>query len=704
MISPIYLALCCVVAIFLPATVGAQIQRIDAFAYSGSDLSSVALAANGAVIACGDHGVLLTSSDGGRTYIRNRLPVLQPEGVALTAVVFTASQAPATHAIVVGMDGIILHTTSANQFMPTWRVVESGTVNHLHAVAHSGALTMAVGANGTVLLSRDGGNTWALLAPPLPLEFYAVASPSPGHFVVAGEGGIVYRYNDQTREWAVGSTEGNAPNTCALRITSMLFTSAMQGWATTTGGVMGTTDGGNSWRCVHTFDVGDDNSSILHIHRMASGRLVASGQRGALWVSNDSMATSWQRHSNGDTLSIACVASMGDSLVYVGEHGTVGRVSAVFSDWTPIGQPLAPMVVSLATRGTSFVGVGMDGLLLRSPDGMPVRDCPTCPVAPFLLASAMSPDVTVIADSDGRLHWSSDEGQSWQLATVDEPKVVMNIVWSGAFYGAADGSVLRSSDGQTWTTIGRFDEQVLLSVAVLSSEHIVVCGYDGFITFTTDGGSTWQVPEVVPTTAHLSALCVVGTNTIRVAGYEGAFLISTDGGRTFALDGVLAGSLSRFTSVIHQPERRLTAATTAEGNVLIVEEGTAAAVVDHVGQILTSAAFGADGLYVGGANGYVGRWAFDAIASVGESTMPVLAVRPNPARQTDVWIDLPPDHGGGTLRVIDPAGQVVVVHPVNGDDAIVRLDVMIAASGIYSIQLVSAAGTRISHGRLVVLR
>jgi photosystem II stability/assembly factor-like uncharacterized protein len=112
----------------------------------------------------GEAGTILSTSDGGTTWAE------QSSGIEKT--LFGVSFVDAQHGWAVGLDGLIIRTTDGGQ---TWQVqhgdTEVGALEQvgfreafdnpsLYDIAVTTRIGYAVGDNGSVFASEDGGNTW----------------------------------------------------------------------------------------------------------------------------------------------------------------------------------------------------------------------------------------------------------------------------------------------------------------------------------------------------------------------------------------------------------------------------------------------------------------------------------------------------------------------------------------------------------------
>ncbi len=148
----------------------------------------------------GEFGIIMASTDGGRTWRQQHSPV--------ETTLFGVHFADAQRGWAVGTD-VILHTEDGGA---TWRpqtlpVTQRG----LYDVAVRGDVGWIVGSSGTVLKSVDGGDSWAL--EPLPIQLAAnwirsVWLVDGGRGFAVGAEGLVFRLDGRRLERLSSSADG----------------------------------------------------------------------------------------------------------------------------------------------------------------------------------------------------------------------------------------------------------------------------------------------------------------------------------------------------------------------------------------------------------------------------------------------------------------------------------------------------------------
>lgn len=280
----------------------------------------IAAAAEGRLLAVGSGGkVLRIDPASGRV---ERAPV--PTGQTLQDI----ATWDATRAVAVGNDGVILISADGGA---SWQQVadvpRSGVANKLTRVeTAAGGIAVASGEMGALLMTRDYGASWSRLRDEEDLAWNDVAFAGGSRIVVVGEFGRILVSEDGGRSW----TEPPAPVGSSLM--AVAFRDASHGVAVGLEGVVvETRDGGHSWQAAevdvhdHLFDIAWD---------AAGQRWIGSGALGR-WVAADADAAHW-RHGRLDERDLSWhtrVLPQADRTWFAGAN--IGRWDG--QAWTPLG-------------------------------------------------------------------------------------------------------------------------------------------------------------------------------------------------------------------------------------------------------------------------------------------------------------------------------------------------------------------------------
>jgi hypothetical protein len=277
---------------------------------------------NGNFVTVGDHGTILTSTDGMSWIARDNGDTHILYGVGSGTNAFVA----------VGTVGTILTSPDG----ATWTRRTSGTGSYLYSVAYGSNVFVAIGAAGTVRTSSNNGVTWTD-------PFWATPVP-PDNWLY----GIVYGWEFA----AVGSYDGNP-------IYSELLTSP---------------DGTNWFR--------QPSGTTEHLLGVAygAGRFVAVGEKGVVLTSTD--GTTWittraPADYNEDLYGVAYGMIIGTGyFVAVGQYGTIlTSPDTDLVNWTyrNSGTAYDLQAVAFDTTNSAFAVAGGYGTILLDGDSIPTN-------------------------------------------------------------------------------------------------------------------------------------------------------------------------------------------------------------------------------------------------------------------------------------------------------------------------------------------
>lgn len=464
---------------------------------SGVALQSVA--SNGEIfVAVGEQGAFARSNDG------NHWTSFSPasEWLQLTAVVWGGGRF-----VAVG-DATIMSSNDGHR----WEQSTTRSMGPWNSVAWGNDRFVAVGADGNIAQSRDsrrwqrvrqatrgslGGITWG-----------------GGRFVAVGDDGAVV-HSDDGEHWQKSRDTGTS---------APLYDVAWNGerYVAVGEGVILHSGNGKFWDAA---DSGLPPPERLHDVVWTGQRFVAVGDR--LLFSSD--GDRWQTATaqvGGETIEasqlvigpagdlritdwsiyLRGVVHNGAALVAVGKGGVI-LVSSDGTHWeqaSDSGDPL-PELAGVAWGGGRFVAVSgtYPYSILHSPDGQRWQH-----------ASAVSDtcclnDVVWAGDrfvAVGRRIASSAHGVRWREAPASLAGYLSAVAWSGKALVAVGegGTIMRSNDGERWTTVADSATAEELRDVVWSGKRFVAVGAHGAIVHSRDGNHWRPVhrPAVPVRVAH----------------------------------------------------------------------------------------------------------------------------------------------------------------------------------------------------------
>ncbi len=270
-----------------------------------------AVAAGSRLVAVGERGHVLVSTDDGASWNQSKVPTR----VMLTAVHMHDERL----GWVVGHDAVILRTVDGGK---RWTMVHEAPEEELPLLDvwfRDERRGFAVGAYGYVLVTRDGGDTWTAgtvgeddfhLNAIVPVP--ASAADPFQRLYIAAEAGAIYRSDDSGQTWQALSSPyaGSWFGGIALDRDRALL-------AGLRGHLFRTADGGESWTGAAT----GTRATLTGAARLSSGTIVVSGLEGAVLTSRDEGHT-WSARRLPSREGVSAVLPLGeDKALLFGEFG-----------------------------------------------------------------------------------------------------------------------------------------------------------------------------------------------------------------------------------------------------------------------------------------------------------------------------------------------------------------------------------------------
>lgn len=263
------------------------------------------------VVAVGEHGYVVFSDDQGKTWRRGSTP----RRAMLTAVAFADDR----NGWAVGHDGQILASRDGGA---TWveQRYQPDDKAPLFAVRFRDAEHgIALGAYGLFLETADGGKSWTQR--PIMQEdkhLYAVAGDAAGRMTIAAEAGTLLVSADQGRTWApVASPYKGSFFGVLMTADGALLAYGLRG------NIFRSPDFGKTW----TASVSEGTATLQGGARLADGEIVLAGSAGAVLSSRDNGA-SFQRVPGQKAITYSAVLTTPAGALLLGEAGVVPYVPA----------------------------------------------------------------------------------------------------------------------------------------------------------------------------------------------------------------------------------------------------------------------------------------------------------------------------------------------------------------------------------------
>ena len=433
------------------------------------------------------------------------------------------------YGLAVGAEGTIFTTTNGGTaWIPRVAPDTADILQCALVVPGTNGQVMLAGGN-LLLRSIDGGETWSINYLMIDGVFKVEVLPSGEWIALGNSFGI--RSNDGGLVWQPFNYPGN-------NVTAGDFTSTMNGWVQFGGfnnnQVWVTTDGGMNWELrdstkfsiITALDMLDDNHGFLS----TNSDVYTTTDGGNQWMS---------LHANPSNSITDLFIANDNQLWACLNNGNVFYSLTSGAFWTEYNPNLinsnSTLGICADTSGNVWMAGKYVSILYSSNYGVDWMD-----QIPNSKASLFQPhffnELTGIAGgSDGTLLRTTDGGGTWTRTAFSSDENFFAVQMIGAqnmVAGSSSGSVFLSHDqGMTWDTIGKNLGRIAGLVAANLMAMVIVTE-NGKIYRTTDGGSNWNIVSDDPGSI-LTAIDFAGLQNGWVTSYDGTILHSDNFGITW---------------------------------------------------------------------------------------------------------------------------------------------------------------------------
>lgn len=432
----------------------------------------------------------------------------------------------------IGADGTIISSKDNGE---TWdspvrsntpvsgaRSVGSITTNNLYGIAVGNNTTVIVGAKGTILTSSDNGATWTSRTSGTTQNLYAVAFAN-NTFVAVGYWDTVITSSDNGATWTKRTT-----NTYS----SLYGLTYGNGLFVAVGGGILTSPNGVTW----TKRTSPTTNTLKGVSFDAASNTFTAVGAGGAWVTSPDGIT-WTSMLQGTSNTMLGVTYANNIFAAVGAAGTI-LTSPDGAAWTQRTSGTTDALSGIAFGNNGFVAVGgsSSGLVLTSSDGISWTNRGS-KAAAALADVAYGNGLFAAGGMSGALVTSPD-GVNWTARSSGVTGKITGVAYgNGLFaavaetegdYTAPSGVILTSADGNTWSK-KTFADYNFYGVAYGNSLFVAVGGdknSQGAL-LTSPDGVTWT-----PRTSGTNNLLVgamYGGGVFMVVGQNGITVTSADG-------------------------------------------------------------------------------------------------------------------------------------------------------------------------------
>lgn len=498
-------------------------------------LADMSLTGDSSFVACGESGQIIIMKDGVLSQLSS--------GISddLQGIHFVDSLS----GWAVGFNGVIIKSTDGGK---TWESQSSGTQTSLHAVHFvDGSLGVAVGHNGVILRTDNGGTIWNRISTSYGEHLYDVQLNSRSVAFASGGRTHILKTTDGGLAWdrVFGSSRGT------VTIDGIFMLNDFTGWAVG-GNYLYKKEYDNAWHTQANYggwdlvDVQflDENIGFVlsgDAFSYFTGRVYKTTDGGDTWKSLGSI----DRRLHG-------LGFAGENIGWaVGGDGAIVRFDeqGLSQLTTPIPRAVLNSVYFL-DENTGWIG-GEDGHIYHTDDGG----------TNWIDIDAGSRDVIDILFTTATTGWyleprslrrSEDGGSTWKTSLVflEDNGVIIkdnytfidmifvddktgwvvgyreeNQIGNGIIYKTTNG-------GASWVEQEGSYIPIILSVFALDGNHAWAAGVGGRMIRTSNGGSNWETYLIQGLRAdkNLQCLCFVDVSTGWVAGEDGTIFKTSDAG------------------------------------------------------------------------------------------------------------------------------------------------------------------------------
>jgi photosystem II stability/assembly factor-like uncharacterized protein len=413
------------------------------------------------------------------------------------------------HVFAVGKQGAIAATTDGGL---TWILQPTPTTDTLsEVVATSTSSAWAVGGNGTLLGTTTAGQSWTSLTSNTSANLYGIDAGGATTLWAVGEAGTIIKTTNGA-DWTTqvsGTTEG---------LFKVLALSETEAWVVgDTGTLLHTSDGGMTWQAVQ--------SPVTQ-----SLRNISQDPQGDLWVVGDNGTVLHHQAGTLTAIDVGVDVNLSDVFVTNTNHAwlisaNVGnfimRGNIISNTWSFISEPIpfsSSTIADVRAEGQEVFRVGTPAAVYRSRDG----------------------------------------GKTWKVlhseddATLRELETANFHIWAAGWGGGGPnpGLVLHYDRNQ-WIRHDNLAGVLLGAVGVGSESHVWAVGAQGTILYTDDGGSNWMTQQPPPSAQNATFLDVAAASPSEawIVGVGGVILRTTTGGQTWTAENVLTTQDLRSVSI-----------------------------------------------------------------------------------------------------------------------------------------------------------
>jgi photosystem II stability/assembly factor-like uncharacterized protein len=301
----------------------------------------------------------------------------------------------------------------------------------LLAVTQAGDALVAVGPRGHILVSPDAGMSWNQAAVPVSSDLTAVYFPSPKRGWAVGHDGVVLATSDGGATWTK-QLDGRAVNALVLadlktKLAANPQSTLLQGL---TAEAERNVEAGADKPFLDVWFENDTTGWVVGAYNLLL-RTTDGGQTWESW---------YDRTENPRLMNLYAIRPAAGHLFIAGEGGTVLRLDAAVGRFVAVPVDYAGSLFGIADTGDAVLVHGLRGNAFRSIDtGASWTRVDAGLPATIVSSTSPQPGVVILADQGGRLAISHDGATTFKPVPVQKTLPLTSIVDVGGGRLAATG-------------------------------------------------------------------------------------------------------------------------------------------------------------------------------------------------------------------------------------------------------------------------
>ena len=264
----------------------------------------------------------------------------------------------------------------------------------------------AVGANGGIATSSDGGATWRAQHSPTGRDLLAVATANNSFAVAVGQNGTILRSVNGGVTWTVQKSPVSSD------LTSVSFVSSTTGFAVGDNGtILATSDGGVTWKVQKS----GTSQALTGVDFVSPSLGFAVGDHGTI-LSTANRGSTWKSQKSGTQQELTAVSFASPLIGYaVGHNGVIVATTNGGSTWkaqaSRTGQDLTAVSFVTSTAGYA---VGDNGMMLVTSNGGATWTSKSLPTHRncYSIVDVDAGDATAVG-SGGAIYSTTNGGTTW---------------------------------------------------------------------------------------------------------------------------------------------------------------------------------------------------------------------------------------------------------------------------------------------------